>query len=120
MGRLAPSMSLFPVWDERCRLGSKFSSKLGHDVMLVFDAHAVDVAIGLSGGALYSSRDGVITASVTIPCAETLSQVIVMGQPRHLRPANNLVIYDARFKSLEITAMAAEMCRRLSPPQQSS
>ena len=74
--------------------------------MFVFDAHAVEVAIGLCGGTLFTSRDGVITASVAIPCAETLSQVSMMGQPRHLRPANNLVIFDARFKSLDTTAMA--------------
>ena len=94
------------MWDARCQLGPKFNAKLGYDVLLVLDAYAVDIAVGLCGGALYASRDGVVAASVTIPCAETLSQVIVMGQPAHQRPANNLVIFDARFKSPEATAMA--------------
>ena len=82
-------MRIFPIWDERCLLGPKFRANLGYDILLVFDAHAVDVSIGLRGGALYASRDGVISALVTIPCAETLSQAIVMGQPTSRRPDNN-------------------------------
>ena len=106
MGRLGPIFSIYPIWDTRCNLGSKFHSKLGYDAMLVFDALALSDAIGLHGGALFSCREGVITASAPIPCAETLCQVVMLGRPRHLRPANNLVIYDSRFMDLKTTAMA--------------
>ena len=74
--------------------------------MFVFDALALSDAVGLHGGALYCSSEGVISASIPIPCADTLCQVVILGQPRHLRPANNLVIYDSRFMRLKITAMA--------------
>ena len=59
-----------------------------------------------SGGALYFNRVGTTSASSPIPCAETLAQVIVMGSTPHRRPARNLVIYDYRFKRLEVMAMA--------------
>ena len=80
MGRLGPTLSIFPIWDERSLLGPKFGAKLGCDIMLVFAARDVDIAVGLVGGALYASRDGTVSSSVTIPCAETLSQMIVLGK----------------------------------------
>ena len=85
-------MSMFPTWDARCQLGQRFNAGLGYDIMLMFDASAVDVAVGHRGGALYFNRVGALSSSVTIPCAETLSQVIIMGQPAHRRLARNLVI----------------------------
>ena len=83
-------MSLVPPWDERCLLGPKFGAKLGYDILLVFEAREVDVSVGLRGGALYASRDGIVSASVTIHCAETLSQVIAFG-PAHTPPTGQQV-----------------------------
>ena len=52
MGRLGRTVSVFPIWDARCRLGPKFSANLGYDILLVFEAQAVGVAVGLSPGAI--------------------------------------------------------------------
>ena len=50
MGRFGHYLSIFPIWDERCLLGPKFEAKLGYDIMLVFAARDVDIAVGLVGG----------------------------------------------------------------------
>ena len=74
--------------------------------MLVFDASAAEVTVGQRGGAVCFNCVGTLSSSATIPCAETLSQVIIMGYPAHSRLARSLAIFDDRFKSLEIAAMA--------------
>ena len=58
------------------------------------------------GGALHFNRAGTISASTPIERGDALAQIIVMGSPAHRRPARNLVIFDYRFKRLEIMAMA--------------
>ena len=98
MGRLGPMTSVYPTWDARCELGQRFSAGSGYDLLLVFDAPAVDLAIGQKEAALFFNRVGTLSSSTTIPGADTLSQVIIMGQPASRRPARNLVIFDARFK----------------------
>ena len=98
--------SIFPHWDVRCQLGQRHNAGHGYDIMLVFDSRMAETDVGSDGGALYFNRVGAISASTPIPCARALVQVIVMGNPSHRRPARNLVIYDYRFKRLEITAMA--------------
>ena len=86
-------MSIFPTRDALCQLGQRQNAGPGYDIMLVFDARAVEVAVLRSGGALCFNRAGTISASSPIPCGETLAQVIVMGSPPRHRPARHLVVY---------------------------
>ena len=73
--------SMYPNWDPRSQLGQRFNAGLGYEVLLVFDTQAVAIDVGIQSGALFFNRVGTISASKTIPCADTLSQVIVMGRP---------------------------------------
>ena len=45
-------MSVFPTWDARRQLGQRLNAGEGYDIMLVFDAPAVELAAMQSGGAL--------------------------------------------------------------------
>ena len=90
--------SMYPTWDPRSQLGQRFNAGLGYEIMLVFDVPAVAIDVGIQSGALYFNRVGTISSSKTIPCAETLSQVIVMGRSPAGRPTNNQIIFDARYK----------------------
>ena len=97
---------MYPAWDPRCQLGQTFNAGHGYDLMLVFETSAVTLAIGAEGGALYFNRVGTLSSSATIPCADTLQQVIVLSHPPTQRPFSNQIIFDARFKRLEIVGVA--------------
>ena len=106
MGRLGPMTRMYPTWDPRCQLGQRLNAGHGYDLMLVFDARAVTMAIGAEGGALYFNRVGTLSSSAIITCASTLQQVVVLGHPPIQCPFANRIIFDARFKGLEIVGMA--------------
>ena len=63
MGRLGPALTLYPIWDDRCPLGVRRFADSGYDVVLVFDAQDVQLAVWKNGGALYFDRAGNVTAS---------------------------------------------------------
>ena len=101
--------SMYPNWDPRSQLGQRFNAGLGYEILLVLDTQAVAIAVGTQAGALFFNRVGAIPSSKTTPCADTLSQVIVMGRSPAGRPSNNQIIFDARYKGLEIAAMALRL-----------
>ena len=47
MGRLGPMASMYPTWDPRSQLGQRFNAGLGYEIMLVVDAPAVAIDVGI-------------------------------------------------------------------------